>query len=50
MNLAIQNAIIAAEAAKDKGHHANLGAYFAGKKTHKQNLRKNRLGQFRKGK
>ena len=35
MNLAVQNAIIAAENAKDKGYHASVGAYFAGKKTHK---------------
>lgn len=50
MTLSVQNAIIASEAAKDKGYHANVGAYFAGKKTHKQHLRANRLGKFRKGK
>lgn len=50
MNLAVQNAIIAAYHAKDKGMHASLGAYYAGKRTHKQYLRANHLGKFRKGK
>lgn len=50
MNLTIQNALIEAEAAKDKGYHASVGAHFAGKKTHKQYLRANHLGKFRKGK
>ena len=50
MNLAVQNAIIAAEAAKDKGYHATVGAHFASKRTHKHYLRENHLGKFRKGK
>lgn len=50
MNLTVQNAIIAAEAAKDKGYMANLGAYFAGKRNQKKHLRTNHLGKFRKGK
>ena len=50
MNLTVQNAIIAAKKAKDKGFHANLGAHFANKKTHKKFLREHKLGKYQKGK
>ena len=50
MNQQIQNAIIGAAMLKDYGHHAYVGAIMAGKREHKQYLRKNHLGKFRKGK
>lgn len=50
MDLTIQNAIIAAENAKDKGFHATMGAHMANKNSHKQYLRKHHLGKFAKGK
>jgi hypothetical protein len=46
----INHLFIEAMSNKDYGHHASVGAYFAGKRTHKQYLRQNNLGKFRKGK
>lgn len=42
--------MIDAKANKDFGLHARLGAYYASRGTHKQYLRKHRLGKFKKGK
>lgn len=50
MNKGLYNAIISSIKNKDFGIHANLGAHFANQRTHKQYLRKNRLGKFAKGK
>ena len=50
MILATLNAIIDSIKNKDFGLHANVGAHFANQRTHKQYLRKNRLGKFAKGK
>lgn len=48
MNLVLLNAILGSRQNKDFGHHANVGAHFANKRTHKQYLRKDRLGKFAK--
>jgi hypothetical protein len=50
MTSALQEALISARMNKDMGVHANLGAHYANKRTHKQYLRANKLGKFRKGK
>lgn len=50
MKLSLFNAIICSRQNKDYGLHANVGAHFANQRTHKQYLRKNRLGKFAKGK
>lgn len=43
-------AISGAAQLKDYGSHAYFGVIMANKRKHKQYLRKNRLGKFRKGK
>ena len=50
MNSTLQEAIMSARMNKDMGLHANLGDHYANKRTHKQYLRANKLGKFRRGK
>ena len=50
MTNSIREAIIGAASLEDNGHHANVGAWYANQRTHKQYLRANHLGKFRKGK
>ena len=50
MTSSVMAAMIGAASLKDNGHHANVGAWYSNKRTHKQYLRANHLGKFRKGK
>ena len=50
MTSSVMAAMIGAASLKDHGYHANVGAWYANKRTHKHHLRANHLGKFRKGK